>query len=124
MNTHEITSHKKRAGMFLFAAVILLSLPATFYGLLSVTPETTLGALDRWLRGLPNIPIISDLIALAWFIVLLGGRFLCLFAFVLNIFLILRRETSLWMKLVASTFLVFALLGILLVESQARHVRH
>jgi hypothetical protein len=121
MNPPVPTKRDRTTATFLFISVSVLSMPAAFYGLVALLP----GSMPRWIdRGLPNIPILSDVIAVAWFVVLFGGRYFLMAAFLLNLFLIFRRELSFWLRLLASTFVVFGILAILLVESQARNVRH
>jgi len=121
MSTQILAKRDRTAGIVLFVFVIALSAPAAFYGVISLSP----GSLPLWIdRGIPNIPVVSDIIALVWFVVLFGGRYLLMIAFILNLFLLFRREISFWLRFLASALLVFAIVGILLIESQAGHVRN
>jgi hypothetical protein len=91
MNSPVPTKRDRTTATLLFISVSVLSVPAAFYGLVSLFP----GSMPRWVdRGLPNIPILSDVIAIAWFVVLFGGRYFLMAAFLLNLFLIFRREIS------------------------------
>ncbi len=66
----------------------------------------------------------SKLVDLSWIGVAIGGRFYLLFALGLNVFLLFRRQTSIWLKaLVWALFVVFVL-GVLGVETELKHVRH
>jgi len=108
-------------GIVLSVLVILTCAPATLYAALwglskIVSPQIA--------RGLPPMLPLQNFFALCWFIVALAGRPLCAIALILDVVLILWRGSSVQQKLLASVFLVFAVLGTLLVESQAGRVRH
>ena len=123
MSVQNLARQNRTAGTILFFSVIALSAPSAFYGLISFFLPGP--SLSRWIdRVLLNIPILSDIVAVVWFVVLFGGRYLLAVAFVLNLFLVVRREISPWLRIIASACLVLGLLGSLLVESQAGNVRH
>jgi hypothetical protein len=99
----------------------LFCLPATLYGIVWVVSRIVPAS---FARAFPHVPVLANFFAICWFIVVLAGRPLCAVALVLEFALIFRRKAPAWPKLVASAFLVFAVLGTLLVESQAAAVRH
>jgi hypothetical protein len=107
-------------GIVLLTFVILTCAPATLYGALwslskIISPQTA--------RALPSMLSLQNFFSLCWFIVVLAGRPLCAIALILDIVLVLWRGQSLLHKIIATFFLFFAVLGTLLVESQAKAVR-
>ncbi|MFZ0883056.1 MAG: hypothetical protein WAN14_06625 [Candidatus Acidiferrales bacterium] len=107
-------------GIVLLTFVILACAPATLYGALwsfskIVPPQTA--------RSLPPMITLQNFFAMCWFIVVLAGRPLCAIALILDAVLVLWRGPSILQKLLASLFLVFAVLGTILIESQVRAIR-
>lgn len=108
-------------GIALCVVVMLICLPATPYGALWTLARIVPAS---FARSFPHVPALKNFFGLCWFVVVLAGRPLCVVALVLDAGLVLWRKAPVWPKLVASMFVVCAVLGTLLVESQARAVRH
>jgi len=102
-------------------AVFLLSSPAALYQSFTWIGEM----LPHWLvhRGTPIPPALANVIALCFFLVALIGRPMCAIAIVLDLVLLFLRGAPVWLRVLASAFVVFAVFGTLLVEIQARYVR-
>ncbi len=96
-------------------------MPATLYALFWFVPKLFPAAM---LRSLPPMTPVANFFALFWFVVVLFGRPLCVIALVLELILVCQRRTSVERKLLGLSFLVFAVLGTVLIESQAQHARH
>jgi hypothetical protein len=101
--------------------VFVICLPATLYGAVWTCAQIVPAPVAR---AFPDVPALRNFFAICWFIVVLAGRPLCVVALVLDAGLVLWRKAPAWPKLLGSAFVVFAVLGTLLVESQARAVRH
>jgi hypothetical protein len=108
-------------GIVLSAFVILTCAPATLYGA-AWSLSKIISA--QTARGLPRMLLLQNFFAICWFIVVLAGRPLCALALILDAVLVLWRGPSVQQKVLTSLFLVFGVLGTLLVEFQARAVRH
>ena len=115
------SSNKKALGIFLFALIILVCLPATLYGALWCVAKVA-SATDA--RAVPRMPALENFFALCWFVVILAGRPMCALAVLLDAILVLMRDVSVLQRILASILVIFAVLGTLLIESQAGHVRH
>lgn len=102
-------------------AVFVLCLPATLYRGAMWVLEMVPQALVR------KMPPMSWFVVFIWdcfFIVAFIGRPICAIALVLDVVLLFLRGIPIWLKLLASAFVVLAVLGTLLVESQAAAGRH
>lgn len=101
--------------------VLLISLPAAIYQsatwIWQMLPEGLLH------RATP-MPTLGNFIGLCFLLVAIAGRPMCAVTIILDLVLLFSRGAPIWLKLLASVFVVLAILGTLLVEAQARHVRN
>jgi hypothetical protein len=110
----------KAPGILAAGATILLSLPAAIYAFMVWLPRSA----GDWAASRPFGLALSNFAGLCGFIVVLGGRPLCLLAIIIDLVLIFLRGPSLRVKLIASFFVVLAIVGTVLIESQLQHSRH
>jgi hypothetical protein len=108
------------AGVVLSTGVVVSSLPASiyvaFYGFSGVVPRVLV-------NRFPSMALsVGDFIGWCWLLVILAGRPLAAIALVLDLFLVFWRGAPLPLKFLASAFLIVAVCGTLLIESQARAV--
>jgi hypothetical protein len=108
-------------GRALTIVVILSCLPAALYAAFWYLAKLTSGSHDP---AYPKLPALQDFLGICWFIVVLAGRPLFAVAAVVDVTLLFSRRSSVRQKLAGTALLLLALLGTLLVESQARAVRH
>jgi len=104
----------------LAAATILMSLPAAIYSSMFWLPKSA----GDWAASRPFGVGLGNFVGFCGFIVAIGGRPLCLLAALMDLALIFWRGPSLRLKLIASFFVVLAIVGTVLMESQLQHAHH
>jgi hypothetical protein len=77
----------------------------------------------RMLDPIPSGSRLWTFISLCEIAVGIGGRFYLSLALVLNIFLLFRKQASVWLKVFVWILFIVALLGAVRVETELRHVR-
>jgi hypothetical protein len=99
------------------AISLLFSAPAVITAAYFWIPKSVLGRL-------PSGSWLWNFFGLCEIAVAIGGRFYLLLAFALNVFLLFRRQATIWLRVLVWALFVVAVLGLLGVEADLRHVRH
>ena len=98
--------------------LVLICLPSTIYGsthwiLEMISPP----------NGPGPMPLLGKVFFYCFFLVVIAGRPMCLVAIILGLVVLVMRNTPIWLKVIASAFIVMAVASTRLVEAQAAHVR-
>ena len=100
---------------FVVAAMSLVFMaPAALTELFSWLPK-------RMLAPIPSDSFFWKFIGLCEIAVMIGGRFYLFFALILNIFLVLRRQVPVWLKVLVWVLFAVAVLGAVRMETEIRH---
>ena len=109
----------KTPGILAAAAIVLFSLPAAIYSSAFWLPRSA----GDWAASRPIGLALGNYIGLCGLIVAIAGRPLCLLAVIIDVVLVFLRGPSLRLKLIASFFVILAVAGTVLMESQLPHAR-
>jgi hypothetical protein len=117
--THSGTTSPKCSLVTVAIAAISLffSAPAVIVAVFYRIPPSILGRLPGGLW-------FENFVSLCWIGVAIGGRVYLLLSCALNFFLLFRRQTPTWLRVLLWALFLVAVLGLWGVETELSHVRH